>query len=212
MRFLFTILFFLTLLNADSTPNYRINDTILDSFPDKYDDIVEEYKKGFKEDKEDKTHLAIFYFTSSSVPTSSFLHVVSSAVTLDNMNGITVTEIYQGFDKHFKKYSEEIVGSFEKKSEKRRDALLNQFKIRVDPIYFSEHNITKVPRITLASCADDSYPSDCEPLFYMTGDSSLAYFFEILSAKDEAYLDYYYKLKKIIPVDDGDVDISVKER
>lgn len=193
---------------------HKIPEYILESFPEEYAPLVETYREITDGQEIDKSHLAVFYFTSSSVPARSFINMVKSSHRLDGLNGITVTGILSGVDtnseKHtVRKYMDELMRQLSSSSDK--EALAENFRMRFDPIYFHENNITKVPRITLAYCEDDSYPSDCKPLYYMTGDVNLAYFFEVLSSKNKAYIEYYNVLNNISVENDAEtVDIEVE--
>ncbi|MHC3995765.1 TrbC family F-type conjugative pilus assembly protein [Thiomicrolovo sp. ZZH C-3] len=164
-------------LHAFEKPKYRIPDYLLSQIPEQHEELLASYLELFE--REPTKEYALFYVTSSTVPAKSFLKRLEEAQKLIAQRGMPVRQLFRGVDTNLGQYTKMIAAGLTRTT---AEAL----SVRLDPNYFSEHNVTAVPRIVLAECSDGehNFLSDCESIMEMSGDVSIPFFFEKAAGED----------------------------
>jgi len=133
----------------------------------------------------------ILIFTSFTVPNSYHISMADEVGKLQESGvSIGMEQYYVGITgKDFKKDVFEMKSDIEDLSGKTRERAIRNINIRLNPIWFDDLGIKRVPVVLLASCPGAKTDlGSCVIKAKMYGDSSLTNFYSLLSEKDNDYM------------------------
>ena len=131
----------------------------------------------------------ILLLTSFSVPNNHFKNILNQVGILKENNiDIAIREYFVGIDGSFKEDIFKLKGEVSEMKDRRKDRIISNTKIKLDPRLFKEFNITRVPAIILASCSGNTPSIDtCTFKAKSLGDFSLTRFFKLYSNENKKY-------------------------
>jgi len=121
-----------------------------------------EYKKKGRRKKPQ-----LVYLYSDSVPVKTVKNIFKDAKKIKSIN-------FTGCLRGFKGKTSADLKNFIRKQVKKNK--IDNIKVRLDPFFFTDLNVKRVPALVYAKCT--TYPTKCDYKYIVYGDSSLAYLVE----------------------------------
>lgn len=151
----------------------------------KYEEIIALKTEAIKKRK------AILYFTSLSVPVRSFyLNLGAVGSLMNEFSEIESKQYFIGYKPELQDFLDETKKMIEQTPANVRGIMSNAIGIKIDPRFYKDLNITKVPAYAFADCVGGLSYDNCEIKYVYRGDEMLKSVLKKVSKIDKEYEKY----------------------